>query len=97
MASTPGDKAKYRRLRHQGMSHAEAVAHSATTRSADLGDSVNTAGGAPAAPPAATATAAAGATPTKAEFDALLADVNALRTNLAALRTALTGPGKALN
>lgn len=41
---------------------------------------------------AATAAAAAGATPTKAEFDALLADANALRTTLnaalASLRTA---------
>lgn len=42
--------------------------------------------------PAATAAAAAGATPTDAEFDLLLADVNALRTTvnalLASLRTA---------
>lgn len=41
------------------------------------------------AAPALTSTVAAGATPTKAEFDALRADV-------VALRTALTGPGRAL-
>lgn len=43
-----------------------------------------------AAPAALTATAAAGATPTKAEFDALLADVTALRNTVVALRTALS-------
>lgn len=37
MATTPGDQAKYRRLRALGMSHKEAVAHSATTPSPDLG------------------------------------------------------------
>lgn len=38
---------------------------------------------------AATAAAAAGATPTKAEYDALLADVNAIRTKLTALLTSM--------
>lgn len=47
-----------------------------------------------AAPAALTATAAAGANPTKAEFDALLDDVTALRTKVAAILTALTGSGK---
>lgn len=42
---------------------------------------------------AATAVAAAGATPTKAEFDALLADCNALRTKLNALLAALRTAG----
>lgn len=41
-----------------------------------------------AAPAAMTATAAAGATPTKAEYDALLADVTALRTTVANLLAA---------
>ena len=43
---------------------------------------------------AATAAAAAGATPTKAEFDALLADVNALRTTLNALLAAMRTSGQ---
>jgi hypothetical protein len=43
---------------------------------------------------AATAAAAAGATPTKAEFDALLADVNALRTKLNALLAAMRTSGQ---
>ena len=47
-----------------------------------------------AAAAALTAVAAAGANPTKAEFDALLADVTALRTKLNAVLTALTGEGK---
>ncbi|MEV7867478.1 hypothetical protein AB0P17_15555 [Streptomyces sp. NPDC088124] len=42
---------------------------------------------------AATAAAAAGATPTKAEYDALLADTNALRTKLNALLTSLRTGG----
>lgn len=42
---------------------------------------------------AATAAAAVGATPTKAEFDALLADANALRTKLNALLAALRTSG----
>jgi hypothetical protein len=40
-------------------------------------------------PPAITSTVAAGANPTKAEFDALRADVIALRTNVADMITAL--------
>ncbi|MEL3944871.1 hypothetical protein [Streptomyces sp. LNU-CPARS28] len=43
---------------------------------------------------AATAAAAAGATPTKAEYDALLADVNALRTKLNALLAAMRTAGQ---
>lgn len=39
---------------------------------------------------ALTAVVAAGATPTKAEYDALLADVTAVRSALNALVTALT-------
>jgi hypothetical protein len=46
-------------------------------------------GGIVANPPVLTSTVAAGATPTKAEFDALRADVVALRTNVADLITAL--------
>ncbi|MER7813655.1 hypothetical protein ABZ714_30705 [Streptomyces sp. NPDC006798] len=42
---------------------------------------------------AATASAAAGATPTKAEYDALLADVAALRTKLNAVLAALRAAG----
>lgn len=36
MRVTPGDKAKYRRLRAAGMSHREAVARSASTPHPDL-------------------------------------------------------------
>ncbi|MFD8919453.1 hypothetical protein ACFV0Y_16740 [Streptomyces sp. NPDC059569] len=43
---------------------------------------------------AATAIAAAGSTPTKAEYDALLADVNALRTKLNALLAAMRTSGQ---
>ena len=43
---------------------------------------------------AVTAAAAAGATPTKAEYDALLADVNALRTKLNALLAAMRTSGQ---
>lgn len=43
---------------------------------------------------AATAAAAAGATPTKAEYDALLTDVNALRTKLNALLAAMRTSGQ---
>lgn len=43
---------------------------------------------------AATAAAAAGATPTKAEFDALLADCNALRTKLNSLLAAMRTAGQ---
>ncbi|MDX2694956.1 hypothetical protein [Streptomyces ipomoeae] len=43
---------------------------------------------------AATAAAAAGATPTKAEYDALLADANALRTTLNALLAAMRASGQ---
>lgn len=43
---------------------------------------------------AATASAAAGATPTKAEYDALLADANALRTKLNALLAAMRASGQ---
>lgn len=43
--------------------------------------------------PAATAAAAAGATPTKAEYDALLADVNAIRTTTNALLASLRASG----
>jgi len=42
---------------------------------------------------ALTAAAAAGANPTKAEFDALLADVTALRTKVNALLAALRAGG----
>jgi hypothetical protein len=42
----------------------------------------------------ATAAAAVGANPTKAEFDALLADVNALRTTLNAYLTASRTSGQ---
>ncbi|MZF56940.1 hypothetical protein GTX53_24430 [Streptomyces sp. SID5594] len=42
---------------------------------------------------AATAAAAAGATPTKAEYDALLADVNTLRTKLNQALTSLRAAG----
>jgi hypothetical protein len=48
-------------------------------------------GGAVSDPPALTSTVAAGTTPTKAEFDALRADVVALRTSVADLITALRG------
>lgn len=41
----------------------------------------------------ATAAAAAGATPTKAEYDALLADTNAIRTKLNGLLTSLRAGG----
>ncbi|MER8266528.1 hypothetical protein ABT007_20275 [Streptomyces griseus] len=41
----------------------------------------------------ATASAAAGATPTKAEYDALLADTNALRTKFNALLASLRAGG----
>lgn len=47
-----------------------------------------------AAPAALTAAAAAGANPTKAEHDALLADVSALRVTVANLLVALKGSGK---
>ncbi len=43
---------------------------------------------------AATAAAAAGPTPTKAAYDALLADVNALRTKLNALLAAMRTSGQ---
>lgn len=43
---------------------------------------------------AATAAAAVGATPTKAEYDALLADTNALRTKLNALLAAMRTSGQ---
>ncbi|GAQ64056.1 MULTISPECIES: hypothetical protein [Streptomyces] len=43
---------------------------------------------------AATAAAAAGANPTKAEFDALLTDVNALRTKINALLAAMRTSGQ---
>jgi hypothetical protein len=46
-----------------------------------------------AAPAALTSVVAAGATPTKAEYDALRADVTALRTTVAALLTALKNGG----
>lgn len=46
-----------------------------------------------AAPAALTSVVAAGANPTKAEYDALRADVTALRTTLAAVLTALKVPG----
>jgi hypothetical protein len=46
-------------------------------------------GGVVANPPAITSVVAAGANPTKAEYDALRADVIALRTNVADLITAL--------
>ncbi|MFF9568495.1 hypothetical protein [Streptomyces sp. NPDC014685] len=42
---------------------------------------------------AATAAAAAGETPTKAEYDALLADANALRTTVNALLAAMRAAG----
>ncbi|MCR8574680.1 hypothetical protein ACIPXV_02800 [Streptomyces libani] len=42
----------------------------------------------------ATAAAAAGATPTKAEYDALLADVNTLRTKVNALLAAMRTSGQ---
>jgi hypothetical protein len=42
----------------------------------------------------ATAAAAAGSTPTKAEYDALLADVNTLRTKLNALLAAMRTSGQ---
>lgn len=48
-----------------------------------------------AAPAALTATAAAGSAPTKAEFDALLADVTALRTTVDDLLSALKTAGSA--
>lgn len=60
----------------------------------ELGDAVVTQAATVAAPAALTATAAAGAAPTAAEFDALLADVTALRTTVAAILTALKGAGK---
>ncbi|GAA3384491.1 hypothetical protein [Streptomyces racemochromogenes] len=43
---------------------------------------------------AATAAAAAGGTPTKAEYDALLTDVNALRTKVNALLAAMRTSGQ---
>ncbi|GAA0637275.1 hypothetical protein GCM10009535_12010 [Streptomyces thermocarboxydovorans] len=43
---------------------------------------------------AATAEPAEGSTPTKAEYDALLDDVNALRTKLNALLTAMRASGQ---
>lgn len=43
---------------------------------------------------AATAVAAVGATPTKAEHDALLADTNALRTKLNALLASMRTAGQ---
>lgn len=48
-----------------------------------------------AAPAAITATAAAGSAPTKTEYDALLADVTALRTTVANLLSALKTAGSA--
>lgn len=62
-------------------------------RVADPGDAVVNQAAAVAAPPALTATAAAGANPTKAEFDALLADVTALRTTVANTLAALKVEG----
>lgn len=44
--------------------------------------------------PAATAKAAADATPTKAEYDALLVDVNALRSKLNGLLAAMRSSGQ---
>ena len=43
---------------------------------------------------AATASVAAGATPTKAEYDALLADANALRTKVNQLLAAMRAAGQ---
>lgn len=60
----------------------------------DSGDSVATQAAFVAPAAALTAAAAAGANPTKAEFDALLADVTALRTKLNAALSALQGAGK---
>lgn len=62
----------------------------------DEGDEVYVQGTAVPAPAALTSTVAVGATPTKAEFDALRADVVSLRGTVAALLTALSGTGKPL-
>ena len=59
----------------------------------DEGDAVTTQVAAPAAVAALTS-AVAVAAPTKAEYDALRADLIATRTTLAAVITALTGAGK---
>lgn len=62
----------------------------------DDGDAVYTQSASPGAPAALTAVPAVAA-PTKAEYDALLADVTALRGTVADLITALTGAGKPLS
>ena len=61
---------------------------------AGVEDSVITQAAVVAAPAALTSAAAAGATPTKAEFDKVVADLTALRTTVANLLTALKGSGK---
>jgi hypothetical protein len=58
------------------------------------GDGVTTQAPSVPAPPETTSAKAAGAAPTKAEFDAVVADVAALRSALNALVSALKGPGK---
>jgi hypothetical protein len=60
------------------------------------GDAVVAQGAHVAAVGALTGAAAAGATPTKAEHDALVADLATIRTALNATIAALTGTGKAL-
>lgn len=61
---------------------------------AGLDDSVVTQATTVAAPAAITSVVAAGANPTKAEYDALRADVVALRTTVASILTNLKGTGK---
>lgn len=63
---------------------------------ANPGDNVYTQTTAPAAPAALTSAVAAGTTPTKAEYDALRADVLALSTVVTNLVNALKGAGKPL-
>lgn len=63
---------------------------------AGTGDGVSIQGTHVNAPAAITGAAAAGANPTKAEHDALVADVTALRATLVATLNALSGSGKAL-
>lgn len=61
---------------------------------AGAGDAVSAQAAVVAAPAAVTSVVAAGAAPTKAEYDALRADVVALRTTVANLLVALKGTGK---
>jgi hypothetical protein len=63
---------------------------------AGTGDGVSIQGAHVAPVGALTSAAAAGSTPTKAEHDAVVADLATIRTALNAVLTSLTGSGKAM-